>query len=63
MSFHVKSFQDCNVIALRSSHQEATAEQGKMMAADMKFLFRCGGRSHRFSVINTFAEMNELHHN
>ena len=51
------------VIALRSSRQEATAEQSKLMAAHMKFFLRCGGRNHGFSIINTFAEMNELHHN
>ena len=42
---------------------EATAWQGKLMAAHMKFFLRCGGRSYRFSVINAFAEMNELNHN
>ena len=47
----------------RHRRPEATAEQGKLMATHMKFFLRCGGRSHRFSVINTFAEMNELHHN
>ena len=58
----IKSSLRPSIIALRSSRQEATAEQGKLMAAHMKFFLRCGGRSHRFSVINTFAEMNELHH-
>ena len=50
------------LIALWSSRPEATAEQGKLMAAHMKFFLRCGGKSHRFSVIKTFTEMNELHH-
>ena len=49
--------------ALRSSRQEATGEQGKLIAVHMKVFLRYGGRSHRFSVVNTFAEMNELHHN
>ena len=30
------------------------------MAAHMKFFLTCGGISYRFSVINAFAEMNEL---
>ena len=51
------------VVALRSSRPEATAEQGKLVATHMKFFLRCSGRSYRFSVINTFAEMIELYHN